>query len=307
MPFVIYCHTNTNNQKRYVGQTRHTMEHRWREHMKCARRGDSGPFHRAIRKYGADAFSHEVLETCDTQEAANEAEIKWIAAFETTREDVGYNLDTGGRAAGTHPDTRRKHREWWAALSAEERTALVTSTTTFEERSERARRTQRGLNEEQKVAQRELCRALGKSIPKDAHARRNKMMWDSFTPEERAEHIKNASAWISEMTPEERREHALLVWERRRENSTPEERFAVASEAAKQRAVVLGPEKRSEIARKRQAAKTAEERSAQVSKGRAKMTPEARRAASQKGNATRGESIRKSWILRKQKQQDKSE
>lgn len=55
--FCVYCHTNLQNGKRYIGITKQDPERRWRN-------GDgykNGAFHNAIMKYGWGGFRHEVL------------------------------------------------------------------------------------------------------------------------------------------------------------------------------------------------------------------------------------------------------
>lgn len=90
----VYCHTSPSG-KQYVGWTASTVERRWSQHVDSARRGSSAPFHRAIRKYGAGSFTHEVLELCDSDSAAQRAERQWIAR-RGTYGDGGYNATTGG-------------------------------------------------------------------------------------------------------------------------------------------------------------------------------------------------------------------
>jgi hypothetical protein len=46
--------------------------------------------------YGKEAFSHEILETCDILEAANEAESRWIEELGTRDPEKGFNLAKGG-------------------------------------------------------------------------------------------------------------------------------------------------------------------------------------------------------------------
>ncbi len=104
---VIYCHTHRVSQKRYVGQTNGTADRRWLEHLSMARRGAGFPSHAALRKYGADAFDHEVLETVDTLDAANEAETWWIAHFGSDARGIGYNIAVGGGVGPMSEDTRR--------------------------------------------------------------------------------------------------------------------------------------------------------------------------------------------------------
>lgn len=90
MKGIIYKITNKVNNKSYIGQTRYTIEFRWRQHI---HKKDDTYFHRAIRKYGIENFSIEVLEECDYSRL-NEREIFYIAKYNTFKE--GYNLTIGG-------------------------------------------------------------------------------------------------------------------------------------------------------------------------------------------------------------------
>jgi hypothetical protein len=98
MPWTIYCHIHIDSGRRYIGLTKRTMERRWSDHICAAKRSKGGRWHfpNAIRQYGKNAFSHEVLEVCETLEAANEAEIKWIDHFNSRDPRFGFNLAPGG-------------------------------------------------------------------------------------------------------------------------------------------------------------------------------------------------------------------
>lgn len=96
--FTIYCHTHRESGRRYVGQTKKTMLQRWNQHAYQASITTSkrSRFCNAIRKYGKDAFDHEVLETCSTIEEANAAEEKWIVHFNARDPLFGFNIQRGG-------------------------------------------------------------------------------------------------------------------------------------------------------------------------------------------------------------------
>jgi hypothetical protein len=75
-------------------------------------------FANAIRKYGKDAFEHKVLETCETLEAANAAEERWIEQLGTRNSAKGFNLTRGGkhtphpmRSPWDRPGFREVHQE----------------------------------------------------------------------------------------------------------------------------------------------------------------------------------------------------
>lgn len=103
----IYLITNTINGKQYVGQTVRTLKSRWSSHRhseKCV------ALHRAIKKYGAEAFDLAVLETCSTIEQMNEAEHSWIEKL-NTRVPNGYNIREGGGNGIHSEESKAKMRE----------------------------------------------------------------------------------------------------------------------------------------------------------------------------------------------------
>lgn len=93
--WVIYKHTNNTSGKSYIGLTKCGMNHRWIKHKSEAFNGSDLHFHRAIRKYGIDDWSHELLEVdIPTIEEAKELEIMYISMYDSYSN--GYNSTTGG-------------------------------------------------------------------------------------------------------------------------------------------------------------------------------------------------------------------
>lgn len=90
MKGIIYKITNKVNNKVYIGQTRYTLEFRWRQHQ---HKKDNTYFHNAIHKYGIENFNLEILEECDI-ELLNSREIYYIAKYDSFKN--GYNLTIGG-------------------------------------------------------------------------------------------------------------------------------------------------------------------------------------------------------------------
>ena len=90
MKGIIYKITNNINNKVYIGQTRYTLEFRWRQHWN---KKDNTYFHNALHKYGKDAFTIEILEECDYKDL-NSKEIFYIAKYDSFNN--GYNLTLGG-------------------------------------------------------------------------------------------------------------------------------------------------------------------------------------------------------------------
>lgn len=93
----IYKITNLINGTSYVGQSK-DINQRIYEHLRSSYHEDKSdynyPLHRAIRKYGEDMFSLEVLETCSIAQL-NEREEYWVAYFNTRQN--GYNQTVGGQ------------------------------------------------------------------------------------------------------------------------------------------------------------------------------------------------------------------
>lgn len=94
--WTVYCHIHRESGRRYVGLTKRTWQERWRGHLHGAGRGVRTHFANAIRKYGPEAFDHEVLEVCHTLEEANEREQHWIWTYDTRNPLRGFNLAEGG-------------------------------------------------------------------------------------------------------------------------------------------------------------------------------------------------------------------
>ena len=89
---IVYLITNNVNGKRYVGQTSKSLEYRWNLH----RYNSSCPAMKAaIRKYGYENFSAEVLFDGIDKPLADELEKEFIRSF-CTRAPNGYNLTEGG-------------------------------------------------------------------------------------------------------------------------------------------------------------------------------------------------------------------
>lgn len=95
MKGIIYKITNKVNNKSYIGQTRYSLEFRWRQHQ---HKKDNTYFHNAIKKYGVNNFELSVLEECDVEQL-NSREIFYIAKYNTFQE--GYNLTIGGEGNRT--------------------------------------------------------------------------------------------------------------------------------------------------------------------------------------------------------------
>lgn len=86
----IYKITNKINNKCYVGQS-NDIQRRFNEHIWA---GDKTriPLDKAIKKYGKENFTYEILEECSLEEL-NAREEYWIKECDSIRN--GYNLNPG--------------------------------------------------------------------------------------------------------------------------------------------------------------------------------------------------------------------
>ena len=89
----IYKIENKINHHIYIGQSS-KIEERFSNHKWMAKNGkDDTKLYRAMRKYGIENFSFEVIEECNLNEL-NEKEIYWITKYDSCNN--GYNISPGG-------------------------------------------------------------------------------------------------------------------------------------------------------------------------------------------------------------------
>lgn len=90
----IYIIRNIVNNKVYIGQTKVSVEQRWKEHVRHAAYGDQ-IINRAMKKHGIDKFWIETLEICSV-DVIDEREKYYIALYDSTDKSKGYNVSIGG-------------------------------------------------------------------------------------------------------------------------------------------------------------------------------------------------------------------
>lgn len=106
--YCVYMHTNTINNKKYIGLTKQEPEKRWANGTHYT---NSTHFKHAIEKYGWGNFNHEIVASNLTAEEASELEKKLISEYKTTNDDYGYNLDAGGSFTKHSDSTKEKIRK----------------------------------------------------------------------------------------------------------------------------------------------------------------------------------------------------
>lgn len=96
----IYGFQNQLNQKWYIGQSIH-IEHRQKEHKnEMLSNRSNNKFYNALRKYGWENFSFQILEECSPEEL-NSKEVYWIKYYNSYLN--GYNSTPGGQEKYFNP------------------------------------------------------------------------------------------------------------------------------------------------------------------------------------------------------------
>ena len=94
MPY-IYKITNKVNGKVYIGKTIYSIQKRWEEHLRDAKKSrcEKRPLYNAINKYSKENFKIEQIEEC-SYDILNERERYWIEYYGSFKN--GYNATIGG-------------------------------------------------------------------------------------------------------------------------------------------------------------------------------------------------------------------
>jgi hypothetical protein len=258
--WTIYCHIHTESGRRYIGLTKKTVLRRWNQHVDSAhrRKGGWSHFANAIRKYGKEAFSHEVLEVCHDLEVANLAEECWIEFYDTRNPEKGFNLAPGGghfpnpskKNPWDDPDFRAKHLPRFVAAgqSPQARASSKASLNTPESKAKRSAATKAAMAQPETVAKREAMRADPSYAEKISASVKTALS----TPEARARQSDAArAAWEDPSV----REKTVAATRAAMERPEVRERLSEASRATwatserrtKRAAQVTSPETRAKI------------------------------------------------------------
>jgi hypothetical protein len=110
---IIYKINNNINGKIYIGQTIRTFQERfngYKNEIKFAKK--TRPIIYALRKYGIENFTFEVIDYADTKEELDDKERYYIKFYNSADRNFGYNIELGGNGPGKHSEeTKSKIRE----------------------------------------------------------------------------------------------------------------------------------------------------------------------------------------------------
>jgi hypothetical protein len=106
--YTIYKITNLINNKVYIGQTTTNPDFRWKCHRQAAASGKDYPISRAIRKYGIENFTFDLICSCFDLNELNLRETYFILFYRSNEKEFGYNCDIGGNNKIFNKETREK-------------------------------------------------------------------------------------------------------------------------------------------------------------------------------------------------------
>ena len=101
---IIYKITNINNGDFYIGKTVQPLGDRWSQHLSSVfRKNSMSHFHCAIRKYGKDAFSKEIICHAFSEKELDQMEYEFIKNLKPQ-----YNSKDGGTGGKQSPEIIKK-------------------------------------------------------------------------------------------------------------------------------------------------------------------------------------------------------
>jgi group I intron endonuclease len=103
--YVLYIHTNTINNKRYVGITSQNPLKRWK---KGEGYKNNTHFYKAIQKYGWNNFIHEIVYEGLTQLEAENLEKDIIKKYDSNNPLKGYNIEKGGSCGDKYTEETKQ-------------------------------------------------------------------------------------------------------------------------------------------------------------------------------------------------------
>lgn len=114
----IYIIENLINGKVYIGQSKH-IKARWKAHFSKLKKGihENDYLQKSWNKYGGNNFKHTIIELCE-EDDLNVKERYYIALYNATNKNYGYNMTIGGDNANALVSDLAKEKQR-IALSGE--------------------------------------------------------------------------------------------------------------------------------------------------------------------------------------------
>lgn len=106
----IYKWTHKESGRSYIGQSIQEPNQRRLEHISDSRYTEKTyHFHNALRKYGVDAFTWEVIDTAESLEELNLLEEKYVIEYDSINN--GFNIREPGGNKKHHPESIERMRK----------------------------------------------------------------------------------------------------------------------------------------------------------------------------------------------------
>ena len=106
---IVYKITNDINSKIYIGITVNSLEQRFKQHLRDAKRKKQYPLYEAMNKYGTNNFHIiSIDESATTREELRKLEIFYIAYYKSNNSEYGYNQSPGGESNSGEDNPRSK-------------------------------------------------------------------------------------------------------------------------------------------------------------------------------------------------------
>lgn len=190
---IVYKIENTINKKTYIGQTNTSLSKRWSSHKTSAKNNYTSSCPKlsaAIRKYGPENFSLEILFESDNQVEIDAKEIELILEYNSI--EYGYNLQLGGKLHKGHSqETRDKMSKTRKGKKPYEMTEAI------RQRMSEAltgREYHNNLSDEgrKSISEKASARLKGKRLPDSAYTGyKTAKTYKVFTPQGEEQVIKN--------------------------------------------------------------------------------------------------------------------
>jgi group I intron endonuclease len=158
----IYKFTHIETGKCYIGQTIQDPNRRRLEHIADSRHTTKTyHFHNALRKYGIDAFTFEVIDSTETLEDLNKLEEKYVLLFDSINN--GYNIRNPGDNKTHNPASIERMRESQRKAHARRRSLGTDSWTRSDGGPMNGKKQSQDAKEKMKLAHLESTHCRGKT------------------------------------------------------------------------------------------------------------------------------------------------
>lgn len=109
----VYCITNTENNKIYIGSTLDSFRIRWRKHIQKLRNNTHPNSHlqNAFNKYGENKFQFSIIEIIDNDDEILEKEKEYIRNKGCCDRLLGYNIESDPFKREVSEETKQKISE----------------------------------------------------------------------------------------------------------------------------------------------------------------------------------------------------